>query len=310
MKAIYLDDEASMEDSIASVDSNYVQRQDMLEKKIIELEKENHTPGVVEDDDDRDLHGTRVGHVNLSWGSGFGSETVDEEKECESIDESKSSTLADLPLRSMCSPKSKHLSPVKGRLNIPARSPGTPELETSKTRSDPAGEAHRVQQAVAKQIWVRFEGKTRAIDIWGQDSEIEEEIREKMRIEKRWDIYMTNEGKVIGWRDFEEIRDGEMVEIGLRMRGGGKKKNGGESSGSEETENSTGDEAKKDAVLHEIMSKAKVEGGPMHEMIETLAVLGQREREEMLRWYEDRIPEDTSKAKHEVGMLGIRWMVR
>ena len=54
---------------------------------------------------------------------------------------------------------------------------------------------------------------------------------------------------------------------------------------------------------------AKVEGGPMHEMIETLAVLGQREREEMLRWYEDRIPEDTSKAKHEVGMLGIRWMV-
>ena len=113
-----------------------------------------------------------------------------------------------------------------------------------------------------------------------------------------------------------------MVEIGLGMRGGGKKRkgtrsgnqrenlvSGGESTGSEETENSTGDEAKKDAVLHEIMSKAKVEGGPMHEMIETLAVLGQREREEMLRWYEDRIPEDTSKAKHEVGMLGIRWMV-
>ena len=84
---------------------------------------------------------------------------------------------------------------------------------------------------------------------------------------------------------------------------------GGESTGSEETENSTGDEAKKDAVLHEIMDKAKVEGGPMHEMIETLAVLGQREREEMLRWCEDRIPEDTSKAKHEVGILGFRWMV-
>ena len=179
---------------------------------------------------------------------------------------------------------------------------------------------------MAKQIWFRFEGKTRAIDIWGQDSEIEEEIREKMRIEKRWDIYMTNEGKVVGWRDLEEIRDGRMVEIGLRMRSGGKKKkgtrrgnqrenlvSGGESTGSEETENSTGDEAKKDAVLHEIMSKAKVEGGPMHEMIETLAVLGPREREEMLRWYEDRIPEDTSKAKHtlaeEVGMLGVRWMV-
>ena len=100
---------------------------------------------------------------------------------------------------------------------------------------------------MAKQIWFRFEGKTRTIDIWGQDSEIEEEMREKMRIEKRWDIYMTNEGKVIGWRDLEEIRDGRMVEIGLRMRGGGKKKkgtrsgnqrenlvSGGESTGSEE----------------------------------------------------------------------------
>ena len=115
---------------------------------------------------------------------------------------------------------------------------------------------------------------------FGQDSEIEEEMREKMKIEKRWDIYMTNEGKVVGWRDLEEVRDGGMVEIGLRMRGAGKKKKetrsgkqrenlvGGESTGSEETENSTGDEAKKDAVF---MSKAKVEGGPMHEMIETLA---------------------------------------
>ena len=309
-------DEASMEDSTVHVDSDSVRRQDTLEWNIIELVEEKHTQGVVENDDDRDPHGNRVGHVNLSWGAGSRSETGDEEKECEGVDddELKSLTQADLPL-SMCSPKSKHLSSVKGRLNIPSRSPGTPELGTRKTRSDPAGEAHRVQQAVAKQIWFRFEGKTRAVDIWGQDLE-----KSKKRSEKRWDIYMTNEGKVVGGRDLEEIRDGRMVEIGLRMSGGKKKKgtrsgnqrenlvSGGESTGSEETENSAGDEAKKDAVLHGIMSKAKVEGGPMHEMIETLAVLGQREREEMLRWYEDRVPEDTSKAKHtlaeEVGMLG------
>ena len=81
MKATYLDDEASMEDS------NYVQGQNMLEQKIIELEKENRTWRVGEDDDGRDQHGSRVGHVNLRWGSGFGSEAVDEEKECESIDD-------------------------------------------------------------------------------------------------------------------------------------------------------------------------------------------------------------------------------
>ena len=190
--------------------------------------------------------------------------------------------MADLPTLSTCSPKSKHLSLVESRLNIPARSSGTPEVETRKTRNDPAGETHRIQQAAAKQIWFRFEGKTRVIDIWGQDSEIEKEIREKMRIEKGWDIYMTNEGTMIGWKDLVEIRDGEMVEVGLRMRGGGKKKkgtkignqwesllSGGESTGSEETENSVGDETKNDAMLHEVMNKAKMEGGPMHEMVET-----------------------------------------
>ena len=57
------------------------------------------------------------------------------------------------------------------------------------------------------------------------------------------------------------------------------------------------------------MNKAKMEGEPMHEMVETLAVLVQREREEMLRWYEDRMPRDIGKVKREVGILGIRWMV-
>ena len=47
----------------------------------------------------------------------------------------------------------------------------------------------------------------------------------------------------------------------------------------------------------------------MHEMVETLAVLEQREREEMLRWYEDKMPGDISKVKRDVGILGIRWMV-
>ena len=34
-----------------------------------------------------------------------------------------------------------------------------------------------------------------------------------------------------------------------------------------------------------------------------------REREEMLRWYEDKMPGDISKATRDVGLLAIRWMV-
>ena len=149
------------------LDSDSVRRPDTLDRNIIELVEEKHTQEVGEDDDDRDPHGNCTGHMNLSWGSGFWSETVDEEKEYENVDgdELKSLTPADWP-PSRCSPESKHLSSVKGRSNIPVRNPGTPELKTGKTRSDPEREAHRVQQAMAKQIWFRFEGKTRAIDIW------------------------------------------------------------------------------------------------------------------------------------------------
>ena len=39
----------------------------------------------------------------------------------------------------------------------------------------------------------------------------------------------------------------------------------------------------------------------MYEMIETLVVLGQREREEMLRWYEGKMPREISKGKRDVG---------
>ena len=46
------------------------------------------------------------------------------------------------------------------------------------------GLIHRVQQAAAKQVWFRFEGKTRHIDIWGQDWEIEKEARERMGLGK------------------------------------------------------------------------------------------------------------------------------
>ena len=84
---------------------------------------------------------------------------------------------------------------------------------------------------------------------------------------------------------------------------------GGESTGSEETVKSEGDETESDVMLQDVMNKAKMERGRMHEMVETLAVLGQREREEMLRWYEDRMPRDISKVKREVGILVITWMV-
>ena len=131
---------------------------------------------------------------------------------------------------------------------------------------------------------------------------------------------MREEG--LAGKTSKKLEMGRMVEVRLRMKGGGMKKkstkignhweslaSGGESTGSEETEKSEGDETESDVMLQDVMNKAKMEGEPMHEMVETLAVLVQREREEMLRWYEDRMPRDIGKVKREVGILGIRWMV-
>ena len=54
-------------------------------------------------------------------------------------------------------------------------------------------------------------------------------------------------------------------------------------------------------VLEDVLNKATMEGWPMYEMIETLVVLGQREREEMLRRYEGKMPREISKGKRDVG---------
>ena len=94
---------------------------------------------------------------------------------------------------------------------------GEENTESSRKLAGRAGtdqnEAERVKPGdtattAAKQEWFRFEGKTRVIDIWGRDLEIDKEAREKMRLGKDLDVYMTSEGRMIDWKDLEEIRDG------------------------------------------------------------------------------------------------------
>ena len=61
-------------------------------------------------------------------------------------------------MQETCNPKSEHLSPDKEEQDVLVRIPGKPEVETRKTRVDPAERVHRVQQA-AKQVWFRDRGK-------------------------------------------------------------------------------------------------------------------------------------------------------
>ena len=144
-----------------------------------------------------------------------------------------------------------------------------------------------------------------------------------MGLGKDLDLYVTSEGRRIDWGDSGKVQDVWTIEVGFRMKGGGIKRktkignhweslaSGGESEGSEETERSRRDGMEEDMaeVLEDALNKAKVEGWLVYEMVETLAVLGQREREEMLRWYEGMMPKEISKGKRDVGLLQLRWMV-
>ena len=85
---------------------------------------------------------------------------------------------------------------------------------------------------------------------------------------------MMNEGKRIDWRDLGNVQDGEVVEIGFRMKGGGKKKtktgnqweslaSGGESERTEESGNDGTEDERYTAVLEETLKglKRMGEGG-------------------------------------------------
>ena len=52
-------------------------------------------------------------------------------------------------MRGTCNPKSEHWSPDTEKQNIPASTPGIPEVDTRKIRDDPAVRVHQVQRAAA-----------------------------------------------------------------------------------------------------------------------------------------------------------------
>ena len=105
-----------------------------------------------------------------------------------------------------------------------------------------------------------------------------------------------------------------MIEVGFRMKGGGMKRktktgnhwesftSGGESEGSEETERSGGHGIEDmTEVLENVFKKAKMEGVPMYEMIETLNTGAGRDAALV---YESRMPKEISKGTGQ-GSSGV-----
>ena len=110
----------------------------------------------------------------------------------------------------------------KGEQFIPSDRPDR-NLETWRARSSMFSNVERAHHV--KQVCIRFEGKTRLVDVRkGETDELERETGEKMGLEEDTEVYMTHEGRKIGWRQLEEIQADGLVEMSVVMRDGGKKK--------------------------------------------------------------------------------------
>ena len=97
-------------------------------------------------------------------------------------------------------------------------------METSKPGSSELERSHREEQAIAKQIWLRFEGRSRLKDIREEEIGKLRESRREDGLGKDTELYMMSEGRRIDWGGLGDVQAGRVVEVGLMMRGGGKKK--------------------------------------------------------------------------------------
>ena len=95
-------------------------------------------------------------------------------------------------------------------------------------RDNPEHSRHsgQVCQAAAKQLWMRFEGRSRIIEI-GEEEEIwetEKRVRGKMGLGRDTELYVMSEGRRVDWEGLGRIQAGRTVEMGLVTRGGGRKR--------------------------------------------------------------------------------------
>ena len=99
-------------------------------------------------------------------------------------------------------------------------------LENGRARSSVFSNVDKTNHV--KKVCIRFEEKTRLVIRNVETDEFERETREKMGLKGNTTVYMTHEGRKIGWRQLGEIQADGLVEMTVAMRGDGKKKKGGE----------------------------------------------------------------------------------
>ena len=112
---------------------------------------------------------------------------------------------------------------------VGGREPGI-EVEQGSSPG-PAGDPRSPK---AKQIWVRWEGRSRAVDL---SRHMREEIKDWLGVETEEGLYLICGGRRVQWDNLEEVQEERVIEVMAEIRGGmgnkKKVKKGKNSSGDE-----------------------------------------------------------------------------
>ena len=184
-----------------------------------------------------------------------------------------------------------------------------------------SGEMNRPRQSKQRQVWVRFEGQTKAVDVGGTEEEVRKRIQTAIGGAREEEIYLTSQGRRETWESVAAMENGRVVEVTVRMRGGmGKKRNKKDrnpwntpSSGSEIDRISSADETHQQQMQEELQRKVTqtmAQVGMLDRFVEVMAAAGENEREEMLKKYEAEMPKELGEGYVAASRAAIEKAVR
>ena len=86
-------------------------------------------------------------------------------------------------------------------------------------------ETNRPEQSKQRQVWVRFEGHTKAVDVGGTEEETRKRIQTAIGGAREEEMYVTSQGRKETWESVAAMENGRVIAVTVKMRGGmGKKR--------------------------------------------------------------------------------------
>ena len=184
-----------------------------------------------------------------------------------------------------------------------------------------SGETNRPEQSKQRQVSVRFEGRTKAVDVGGTEEEVRKRIQTAVGGAREEEMYVTSQGRKETWESVAAMENGRVVEVTVKMRGGmGKKRNkknsnlwNTPSSESEPDGSSSTDETHQQQTQEELQRKVTqtmAQVGMLDRFVEVMAAVGEKEREEMLKRYEAEMPKELGEGYVAASRAAIEKAVR